>query len=166
MKREIFAEEHDAFRDMVRAFIAKEITPHHEQWERDGIVSRDVWLAAGRAGLLGIHIDEKYGGGGNQDYTFYLILNEELARAGAHGPGFSVHNDINGQYLLRLASPEQRERWLPGYCSGELITAIAMSEPGTGSDLQGIRTSAVRDGDHYVLNGRRRSSPTASWPTW
>jgi alkylation response protein AidB-like acyl-CoA dehydrogenase len=155
MRREIFTSEHDAFRAMVRSFIAREITPHHEQWERDGVVSRDVWLAAGRAGLLGIDIDEKYGGGGNPDYTYYLILNEELARAGAHGPGFSVHNDINGQYLLRLASPEQRERWLPGYCSGELITAIAMTEPGAGSDLQGIRTSAVRDGDYYVLNGQK-----------
>ncbi len=155
MRREIFTGEHDAFRDMVRSFIAREITPYHEQWERDGVVSRDVWLAAGRAGLLGIDVDEKYGGGGNPDYTYYLILNEEMARAGAHGPGFSVHNDINGQYLLRLASPEQRERWLPGYCSGELITAIAMSEPGAGSDLQGIRTSAVRDGDHYVLNGQK-----------
>jgi alkylation response protein AidB-like acyl-CoA dehydrogenase len=155
MRREIFTSEHDAFRAMVRSFIGREITPYHEQWERDGVVSRDVWLAAGRAGLLGIDVDEKYGGGGNPDYTYYLILNEELARAGAHGPGFSVHNDINGQYLLRLASPEQRERWLPGYCSGELITAIAMSEPGAGSDLQGIRTSAVRDGDHYVLNGQK-----------
>ena len=155
MRREIFTGEHDAFRDMVRSFIAREITPYHEQWERDGVVSRDVWLAAGRAGLLGIDVDEKYGGGGNPDYTYYLILNEEMARAGAHGPGFSVHNDINGQYLLRLASPEQRERWLPGYCSGELITAIAMSEPDAGSDLQGIRTSAVRDGDHYVLNGQK-----------
>ena len=155
MRREIFTSEHDAFRDMVRSFIAREITPFHDQWERDGAVSRDVWLAAGRAGLLGIDIDEKYGGGGNPDYTYYLIFNEELARAGAHGPGFSVHNDINGQYLLRLASPGQRERWLPGYCSGELITAIAMSEPGAGSDLQGIRTSAVRDGDHYVLNGQK-----------
>jgi long-chain-acyl-CoA dehydrogenase len=155
MQREIFTSEHHAFRDMVRSFIAREITPFHDQWERDGAVSRDVWLAAGRAGLLGIDIDEKYGGGGNPDYTYYLIFNEELARAGAHGPGFSVHNDINGQYLLRLASPEQRERWLPGYCSGELITAIAMSEPGAGSDLQGIRTSAVRDGDHYVLNGQK-----------
>jgi alkylation response protein AidB-like acyl-CoA dehydrogenase len=155
MRREIFTSEHDAFRAMVRSFIAREITPYHEQWERDGVVSRDVWLAAGRAGLLGIDIDEKYGGGGNPDYTYYLILNEELARAGAHGPGFSVHNDINGQYLLRLATPEQRERWLPGYCSGELITAIAMTEPGAGSDLQGIRTSAVRDGDYYVLNGQK-----------
>ncbi len=155
MKREIFAEDHDAFRDMVRAFIAKEITPHHEQWERDGIVSRDVWLAAGGAGLLGIHIDEKYGGGGQPDYRFYVILNEELARAGASGPMFQLHNDMIGPYLDRLCTPEQRERWFPGYCSGELIAAIAMTEPGAGSDLQGIRSTAVRDGDHYVLNGQK-----------
>ena len=155
MQRDIFSGEHKAFREMVRAFIAREVVPYHEQWERDGQVSRDVWLAAGRAGLLGIDIDEKYGGGGSTDYRYYLILNEEMARAGAHGPGFSVHNDINGQYLRRLASPEQCERWLPGYCSGELITAIAMSEPGAGSDLQGIRASAVRDGDSYLLNGQK-----------
>jgi alkylation response protein AidB-like acyl-CoA dehydrogenase len=155
MQRDIFTGEHEAFRDMVRTFIAKEIAPHHEQWERDGMVSREVWLAAGRAGLLGIDVDEKYGGGGNPDYRYYLILNEEQARAGTHGPGFAVHNDVNGQYLLRLATEEQRERWLPGYCSGEIITAIAMSEPGAGSDLQGIRTSAVRDGTHYVLSGQK-----------
>ena len=155
MKREIFTAEHDAFRDMVRAFIAKEITPYHEQWERDGIVSRDVWLAAGRAGLLGIHLDEKYGGGGQPDYRFYVVLNEELARAGASGPMFQLHNDMIGPYLDRLCTPEQRERWFPGYCSGELIAAIAMTEPGAGSDLQGIRSTAVRDGDHYVLNGQK-----------
>src|ERR1700730_5103574 len=155
MKRDIFAPEHHAFRDMARSFISREVTPHHEQWERDGVVSRDVWLAAGQAGLLGIDVDEKYGGGGNPDYRFYLILDEEFARAGATGPGFAVHNDINGQYFLRLCTPEQRDRWLPGYCSGELITAIAMSEPGAGSDLQGIRTTAVRDGDSYVLNGQK-----------
>ena len=155
MQRDIFTPEHDAFRDMVRTFIAREITPHHEQWERDGMVSRDVWLAAGRAGLLGIEIDEKYGGGGNPDYRYYLILDEELAVAGATGPGFAVHNDINGHYFAQLSTPEQRERWLPGYCSGELITAIAMTEPGAGSDLQGIRTTAVRDGDHYLLNGSK-----------
>jgi alkylation response protein AidB-like acyl-CoA dehydrogenase len=155
MNRDLFTSDHEAFRDLVRAFIAREIAPYHEQWERDGVVSRDVWLAAGRAGLLGIDIDEKYGGGGNPDYRYYLVLNEELAKAGANGPGFSVHNDINGQYFARLCTPEQRERWLPGYCSGELITAIAMSEPGAGSDLQGIRTLAVRDGDRYVLNGQK-----------
>jgi alkylation response protein AidB-like acyl-CoA dehydrogenase len=155
MNRDIFSSDHEAFRDLVRSFIARQITPYHEQWERDGVVSRDVWLAAGEAGLLGIDVDEKYGGGGNSDYRYYLVLNEELARAGATGPGFSVHNDINGQYLIRHTTPEQRERWLPGYCSGELITAIAMSEPGAGSDLQGITTSAVREGDHYLLNGQK-----------
>jgi alkylation response protein AidB-like acyl-CoA dehydrogenase len=155
VERDIFTEEHAAFRDLVRSFIAREIAPHHERWERDGMVSRDVWLAAGRAGLLGIEIDEKYGGGGLQDYRYYLILGEELARTGMHGPGFGVHNDIIGPYLQRLCTPEQCERWLPGYCSGEIITAIAMSEPGAGSDLQGIRTTAVRDGDHYVLNGQK-----------
>jgi alkylation response protein AidB-like acyl-CoA dehydrogenase len=155
VERDIFTEEHAAFRDLVRLFIAKEIAPHHEQWERDGMVSRDVWLAAGRTGLLGIEIDEKYGGGGLQDYRYYLILGEELARTGMHGPGFGVHNDIIGPYLQRLCTPEQCERWLPGYCSGEIITAIAMSEPGAGSDLQGIRTTAVRNGDHYILNGQK-----------
>ncbi|HEY7145719.1 MAG TPA: acyl-CoA dehydrogenase family protein [Streptosporangiaceae bacterium] len=155
MQREIFTAEHAAFRDMVGSFIAREMVPYHEQWERDGVVSRQVWRAAGQAGLLGIDIDEKYGGGGNTDYLFYLVLNEELARAGQYGPAFAVHNDINGQYFRRLATPEQCERWLPGYCSGELVTAIAMSEPGAGSDLQGIATTAVRDGGDYVLNGQK-----------
>ena len=155
MQRDIFTSDHDAFRDAVRSFIAKEVAPYHEQWERDGVVSRDVWLAAGEAGLLGIDMDERFGGGGNDDYRYYLVLNEEMTRAGAHGPGFSVHNDINGQYFLRQMTDEQAQRWIPGYCSGELITAIAMSEPGAGSDLQGIRTTAVRDGDSYVLNGQK-----------
>ena len=162
MHRDIFTPEHDAFREMVREFIAREVTPYHDQWERDGMVSREVWLAAGRAGLLGIDVDEKYGGGGNPDYRFYLILDEEFARAGATGPGFAVHNDINGQYFLRLATPEQRDRWLPGYCSGEIITAIAMSEPGAGSDLQGIRTTAVRDGDS--LRAQRPEDLHLQWP--
>ena len=157
MEREIFTEEHEAFRDMVRSFIAKEIAPFHAQWEKDGIVSRDVWLAAGRQGLLGIDIPEEYGGGGNTDYRYYVIFNEELARAGVHGPGFAVHNDINGAYLIRLCTEEQKRRWLPGYCSGEIITAIAMTEPAAGSDLQGIKTTATRsdDGAYYTLNGSK-----------
>jgi acyl-CoA dehydrogenase len=156
MRRDIFTEEHDAFRDMVREFIAREVTPYHEQWERDGVVSRDVWLAAGRAGLLGIDIDEKYGGGGNPDYRYYAVMGEEFARAGATGPAFMVHNDMIGRYLDRLCTQEQRERWLPGYCSGELVAAIAMTEPGAGSDLQGIKTTAVRAaGGDYVLNGQK-----------
>jgi len=118
-------------------------------------VSRGVWLAAGRVGLLGIHLEEKYGGGGQPDYRFYVILNEELARAGATGPMFQLHNDMIGPYLDRLCTPEQRERWFPGYCSGELIAAIAMTEPGAGSDLQGIRSTAVRSGDRYLLNGQK-----------
>ncbi|TNY35206.1 acyl-CoA dehydrogenase family protein [Thermomonospora catenispora] len=152
---EIFTEEHEAFRDMVRSFIEKEVAPYHEQWEKDGIVSRDVWLAAGRQGLLGIEVPEEYGGGGIDDYRYYMILNEEMAKVGAHGPGFAVHNDINGSYLLKLCTEEQKRRWLPGYCSGEIITAIAMTEPGAGSDLQGIKTTAIKDGDHYVLNGSK-----------
>jgi alkylation response protein AidB-like acyl-CoA dehydrogenase len=155
VRREIFNEEHEAFRDMVRSFIEKEIAPYHEQWEKDGIVSRDVWLAAGRQGLLGIDIDEGYGGGGETDYRYYVILNEELAKAGVHGPGFAVHNDINGAYLNRLCDEDQKRRWLPGYCSGEIITGIAMTEPAAGSDLQGIKTTAVKDGDDYVLNGSK-----------
>jgi alkylation response protein AidB-like acyl-CoA dehydrogenase len=155
MQRDIFASEHNDFRDLVRAFIAKEVTPYHEKWEADKMVSRDAWLAAGRAGLLGIEIDEKYGGGGAKDYRYYLIFNEEMAKAGATGPGFAVHNDINGPYFQRLATAEQCERWLPGYCSGETITAIAMTEPEAGSDLQGMRTTAVRDGGDYVLNGSK-----------
>ncbi|GAA1839981.1 acyl-CoA dehydrogenase family protein [Actinomadura bangladeshensis] len=155
MGRDIYTGEHDAFRDMVRSFIAKEAAPHHEQWEKDGIVSREVWLAAGRAGLLGIDMPEEYGGGGNDDYRYYVIFNEELAKAGVHGPGFAVHNDINGGYLRQLCTEEQKRRWFPGYCSGEIITAIAMTEPAAGSDLQGIKTTAVKDGDDYVLNGSK-----------
>jgi alkylation response protein AidB-like acyl-CoA dehydrogenase len=157
MRREIFSEEHEAFRGMVREFLAREVIPYHEQWERDGVVSRDAWLAAGRAGLLGIDMDPKYGGGGERDFRYYAIMDEETGRAGATGLGFFVHNDMIGRYLDRLCTPEQRERWLPGYCSGELITAIAMTEPGAGSDLQGIRATAVRsaDGTHYTLNGQK-----------
>lgn len=155
MGRDIYTDEHHAFRDMVRSFIEKEIAPHHEQWEKDGIVSREVWLAAGRAGLLGIDMPEEFGGGGNPDYRYYVIFNEELAKAGVHGPGFAVHNDINGGYLRQLCTDEQKRRWFPGYCSGEIITAIAMTEPAAGSDLQGIRTTAVRDGDDHILNGSK-----------
>jgi acyl-CoA dehydrogenase len=155
MRRDIFSEEHEAFRDLVREFLAREVTPFHAQWEKDKVVSREVWLKAGKAGLLGIDVDEKHGGGGNPDYRYYAIMDEEVGRAGATGLGFFVHNDMIGQYLLRLCTPEQKERWFPGYCGGDLITAIAMTEPGAGSDLQGIRTTAVRDGDYYLLNGQK-----------
>jgi acyl-CoA dehydrogenase len=155
MERDIFTPEHEAFRDKVRSFVATEITPRHDQWERDGIVSRDAWLAAGKSGLLGIEMDEKFGGGGNPDYRYYLILNEELMRVGAYGPGYLVHNDIVGHHLGRLITEEQQERWLPRYCSGEMITALAITEPCAGSDLLGLKTTAVPDGDHYILNGQK-----------
>ena len=110
MRRDIFTEEHEAFRDLVREFLAREVTPFHAQWEKDKVVPREVWLKAGKAGLLGIDVDEKYGGGGNPDYRYYAIMDEEVGRAGATGLGFFVHNDMIGQYLLRLCTPEQKER--------------------------------------------------------
>ncbi|MFI5839240.1 acyl-CoA dehydrogenase family protein [Catenuloplanes sp. NPDC051500] len=155
MKRDIFTADHDAFRSLVATFVAKEIVPHHAQWERDGIVDRAVWTAAGRAGLLGFFVPAEYGGGDTEDLRFNAVLTEELARAGATGPAFSLHNDIVGPYLTSLATPAQKRRWLPGFCTGEIITAIAMTEPGAGSDLQGMRTTAVRDGGDWVLNGQK-----------
>ncbi|MEJ3654145.1 acyl-CoA dehydrogenase family protein [Actinomycetes bacterium KLBMP 9759] len=155
MQRDIFDAEHDAFRDLARTFIAKEVTPFHDRWEVDGQVSREVWLAAGRAGLLGTDVPEEFGGGGVDDFRYNAVLTEELVAAGASGIGFPLQNDVVAPYLLRLANEEQKRRWLPGFCSGEIITAIAMTEPGTGSDLQGIQTSARRDGDDWILNGSK-----------
>ncbi|OEU91840.1 acyl-CoA dehydrogenase [Streptomyces abyssalis] len=155
MKRQIFTEDHEAFRQTVRTFLAKEVEPHYEQWEKDGIVSRDAWLSAGRQGLLGLAVPEEYGGGGTDDFRYAAVLGEEFARAGAAGIAVGLHNDIIGPYLTSLATGEQKRRWLPGFCSGEIITAIAMTEPGAGSDLQGIRTTAEDAGDHWVLNGSK-----------
>ncbi|NNJ07370.1 acyl-CoA dehydrogenase [Streptomyces sp. PKU-MA01144] len=155
MKRQIFDAEHEAFRETVRSFIGKEVLPHYDQWEKDGIVSRDVWLAAGRQGLLGPAVPEEYGGGGNSDFRYSAVLAEEFTRAGAPGLAIGLHNDVIGPYLTSLATEEQKRRWLPGFCSGEIITAIAMTEPGAGSDLQGIRTTAEDRGDHWLLNGSK-----------
>ncbi|MFD8594842.1 acyl-CoA dehydrogenase family protein [Kitasatospora sp. NPDC059646] len=156
MQRELYTEEHEDFRETVRAFLAKEVVPHHARWEQQGIVDRrSAWLAAGKAGLLGIAVDERYGGGGSPDFRFAAVLAEEFTRVGASGLAIGLHNDIIGPYLTGLANEEQKQRWLPGFCSGELIGAIAMTEPDTGSDLQAIRTTAVDAGDHYVLNGAK-----------
>ncbi len=155
MQRQIFTEDHEAFRQTVRTFLAKEVEPHYGQWEKDGIVSRDAWLAAGRQGLLGIAVPEEYGGGGEPDFRYAAVLAEEFARAGAPGLAVGLHNDVIGPYLTSLATEEQKQRWLPGFCSGETISAIAMTEPGAGSDLQGIRTAAEDRGDHWVLNGAK-----------
>lgn len=155
MKRRIYSDGHDAFRDTVRTFLTKEVLPHYERWEKDGIVSRDVWRAAGRQGLLGPAVPEEYGGGGTPDFRYSAVLAEEFTRAGAPGLAIGLHNDIIGPYLTSLATDEQKRRWLPGFCSGEIITAIAMTEPGAGSDLQGIRTTAEDQGDHWLLNGSK-----------
>ncbi|MFE6782716.1 acyl-CoA dehydrogenase family protein [Streptomyces sp. NPDC057680] len=155
MKRQLYTADHGAFRATVRTFLEKEVLPHYEQWEKDGIVSREVWLAAGRQGLLGIAVDEEYGGGGNPDFRYASVLAEEFTRAGTPGLAVGLHNDIIGPYLTSLGTEEQKRRWLPGFCSGEIITAIAMTEPGAGSDLQGIRTTAEDHGDHWILNGSK-----------
>ena len=126
----------------------------HDQWERDGVVSREVWRAAGEAGLLCCTIPEEYGGAGG-DFLFSTVVIEELGRVGASGPAFHLHSDIVVPYLVAYGSEDQKRTWLPGVVSGEVITAIGMTEPAAGSDLQGIRTRAVRDGNHFVINGQK-----------
>ncbi len=154
-QRTLFEPEHDLFRESYRSFLERHVAPYHEQWEKDKIVDRGVWLEAGKQGFLGMAVPEEYGGGSNPDFRFNTIVTEETTLGRYSGIGFGLHNDVVAPYLLRLGSEEQKQRWLPGFCSGELITAIAMSEPGTGSDLQGIKTRAVRDGDEWVLNGAK-----------
>ncbi len=153
--RDIFEAEHESFRSTVRSFIEKEVTPYHDQWEKDGVVDRSVWTKAGELGLLCFDVDEEYGGAGVEDFRYNMVMAEELTRAGVNGPGFLVHTDIIVPYISSLGTEEQKQRWLPGLVSGELVSAIAMTEPGAGSDLQGIRTHAVDKGDHYVLNGSK-----------
>jgi alkylation response protein AidB-like acyl-CoA dehydrogenase len=155
MQRDLYEPEHDAFRDSVRAFCEKQIAPHHDDWEKAGIVPRELWLEAGKQGLLGTDVPEEFGGGGVKDFRYNCVISEEIIRVGGSGVGFMLHNDVVAPYLLKLATDEQKQRWLPGFCSGELITAIAMTEPGTGSDLQGIKASAKRDGDDWILNGSK-----------
>ena len=155
MRHSLYEAEHEDFRQTVRVFLEKNVAPFHDQWERDGIVPRDVWLAGGEQGLLGFDVDERYGGGGVRDFRYNAVLDEEVTRVGASGLGFGLHNDVVAPYLRDLCTEEQAARWLPGFCRGELITAIAMTEPGTGSDLQSIRTSARRDGDTWVLSGAK-----------
>src|ERR1700742_4821130 len=154
LSRTIFSGEHDMYRDQVRRFVEREIAPHHAQWEKDGIVPRSVWLAAGEAGLLLPAIPDEYGGGGG-DRLHSVVVMEELSRAGASGPGFGLHSDIVAPYILAYGTEEQRRRYLPRMAKGEAIGAIAMSEPGAGSDLQGVRTTAVRKGNELVINGQK-----------
>ncbi|ANE81052.1 acyl-CoA dehydrogenase [Mycobacterium adipatum] len=153
--RTLFEPEHDLFRESYRAFLERHAAPFREEWEKAKIVDREVWREAGKQGFLGMAVPEEFGGGGNPDFRYNVVITEETAAGHHSGLGFTLQNDVIAPYLIELATEEQKRRWLPGFCSGEVITAIAMTEPGTGSDLQGIKTRAVRDGDHYILNGSK-----------
>ncbi|MEU7816687.1 acyl-CoA dehydrogenase family protein [Pseudonocardia sp. NPDC049154] len=157
MKRTLYESDHEAFRESFRKFVEVEIAPHDEQWNRDSIVPREVFAEAGKNGFLGMDVPEEYGGGGVKDFRFNAVVIEELMRAGCGGSGLglTLHNDICMPYFLTYANEEQKKRWLPGIVSGDLITAIAMTEPGIGSDLASMSTTARREGDHYVVNGAK-----------
>lgn len=155
MRPEILEEEHRMFRDAFRKFVQVEITPFHEQWEEDHVVSREVWKKAGEAGFLCMDVPEQYGGMGEADYRYSAIITEELARAGASGVGYSIHTDMVVPYISRFGTEEQKQRWLPKTIDGGWIGAIAMTEPNTGSDLAAIESMALLKGNHYVLNGQK-----------
>ncbi len=154
---EIYDDTHEMFRSSIASFIDTELRPHAEEWDEAGIVDRSVFVEAGKHGFVGLAVAPEYGGGGNDDFRFNAIINEEIARAGlgAAGVGIMLHNDITTPYFVEYCNAEQAARWLPGIASGELITAVAMTEPGTGSDLAGIVATARRDGDVFVLNGAK-----------
>ncbi|NRI65655.1 acyl-CoA dehydrogenase [Rhodococcus sp. MS16] len=157
MRRTLFTEDHEAYRDSVREFIAREVSPHYDDWEANRLVDRSAWLAAGKMGIVGLAVPEQYGGSGELDYRYRYIVAEEIARSAttSFGAGLGLQDDIVIPYIADLGTDEQKQRWLPGMAAGEIICAIAMTEPGTGSDLQGIKTTAVRDGDDWILNGQK-----------
>lgn len=154
IERTLFNEEHELFRATVKRFVEKEITPYHAQWEKDGIVPRELWLKAGEQGLLCCTVPEEYGGLG-LDYLFDVVVFEELWRAGASGPGFLIHTDLVATYILSFGTEEQKRRFLPKMVTGEWIGSLGMTEPHAGSDLKAIRTRATRDGDDFVINGQK-----------
>ncbi|MGE8537733.1 MAG: acyl-CoA dehydrogenase family protein [Acinetobacter sp.] len=154
LPRQLFAAEHEAFRETVRKFYEKEVIPHSERYESQQHVDRELWNKAGALSLLCATMPEQYGGSG-VDRLYSMILIEEQAYAGDSATGFSLHSDIVANYLLNFGNDAQKQQWLPKMASGEVVTAIAMTEPGTGSDLQAVRTSAVLDGDDYVINGSK-----------
>lgn len=155
MRRTLYGPEHEHFRSLVRAFFENECAPHVDEWERRGHVDREVWRKAGKAGLLLWEAPEEYGGLGIKDFRYNAIIHEEFSATGVSGFGISMQNDVMPPYLLDLSTEEQRARWLPGSVKGDIIWAIAMSEPGAGSDLKTIRTTARREGDEYVLDGAK-----------
>jgi alkylation response protein AidB-like acyl-CoA dehydrogenase len=155
MQTHLLNPEQKMFQEAVRAFVQKEVVPHHAQWEKDGQVSQDLWRKAGEMGMLCMDFPEEYGGLGSKDFRYNAIVAEELAYVGATGPGFVLHTDVVGPYCTEYFTEEQKQRWMPGMVSGELISAIAMTEPGTGSDLANVKTTAVKKGDRYILNGSK-----------
>jgi alkylation response protein AidB-like acyl-CoA dehydrogenase len=157
MRRTLYESEHEAFRESFRRFLAVELVPHLDEWDAAGIVPRELYTAAGKAGFLAMDAPEEFGGGGVPDFRFNTVIMEEIMRVGgaAAGLGLTLHNDVCLPYFLSYCTDEQKARWLPGIASGELIAAIAMTEPGAGSDLASIATSARRDDDVYVVNGAK-----------
>ena len=158
MKRTIFEPEHEDYRASVRRFLAEEVAPHHERWEEEGIVPRELFTKAGAQGMLAMGVPEEYGGLGIDDFRFNQVIVEEVGYAGVAGSGLglTLHNDICLPYFLEYCTPEQRERWLPGIASGELITAVAMTEPGIGSDLASMQATAIKQDDgSYLVNGAK-----------
>lgn len=152
--RTLFSEEHEAFRDTVRRFMESEVEPHFERWMEQGYVDRQLWHKAGQLGLLCVTLPEQHGGAG-ADRKYSAILIEEQQRINAMGPGFAMHSEIVAPYIERFGSIEQKQHWLPRMASGEVIGALGMTEPGAGSDLQGIKATAIRDGDEFVINGAK-----------
>jgi len=155
MKRLVFETEHEQFRETAKQFLEKECLPNVEKWEANRLVDREAYVAAGNYGLIGFNMPEEYGGGGVDDFRFNAVIVEEFSKFGLACPSLTLQNDIVGPYFTNLATEEQLKRWMPGFASGELIGAIAMSEPGARSDLAGIRTTAVRDGDDWIINGSK-----------
>jgi alkylation response protein AidB-like acyl-CoA dehydrogenase len=157
MKRSLYEADHEAYRETVREFLAREVTPHQHDWDRDRWIDRAVFARAAKAGIYALQIGEQYGGAGERDYRYRMIVCEEIARINAlsFGLTISLQDDLVLHYLLDLTNDEQKQRWLPGFASGEIIGALAMTEPGAGSDLRGIRASARRDNDTWILNGQK-----------
>ncbi|WP_339948251.1 acyl-CoA dehydrogenase family protein [uncultured Albimonas sp.] len=153
-RRTIYSSDHDIFRDSVDRFIAQHVAPHHAQWEKDGQVSRELWLAAGAQGLLCVTLPEAYGGAG-VDFLYAAVIQEQMSWHNYSGPGFAVHSDIVAPYLLHYGAEALKAEWLPRMARGEAIGAIAMTEPAAGSDVKAMRTTAVREGDEYVINGQK-----------
>ena len=155
MRDKILTEEHIMFRDAINAFLLKEAVPHAEKWEDAGIVDRDIWTKAGEMGMLCMDMPEEYGGMGIKDFRYNAIVTEAMIKHGVNGPGFVLQNDVMAPYFEKYFTKAQKDKWLAGIVSGEIITAIAMTEPDAGSDLIGTRATAVRKGDHYILNGTK-----------